>query len=139
MEKGKMNLKRAWFKDGLRFKCNGCGVCCGGEPGVIWVNEEEIIKISDYLKMPVDQFAKKFLRKIVKRYSLIELHNGDCVMFDNGCKIYPVRPYQCKSFPFWLQNLETQEKWEALKDECPGIDKEKLYTLEEINDIISNC
>ncbi len=138
MKKG-MGFREPWFKDGLRFECNKCGDCCGGEPGVVWVKEEEIIAISDYLKMQVDEFGKKFVKKVAKRYSLLELRNGDCVMFENGCKIYSVRPYQCKSFPFWLQNLETEDEWGALKEECPGIDKGTLYSHKDIKEIVSNC
>jgi hypothetical protein len=31
-----------WYKDGLRFTCTGCGDCCTGAPGYVWVNKEEI-------------------------------------------------------------------------------------------------
>ncbi len=137
MTKKSGNLNNPWFKDGLRFECNKCNICCGGEPGVIWVNAEDIIKIADFLKMPVDKFSEKYLRKMGIRYSLLELANGDCIMLENGCKIYPVRPYQCISFPFWLQNVETEDEWKGLKDKCPGIDKGRLYSLKEISDVIS--
>ena len=31
-----------WYKDGLRFQCTGCGDCCTGGPGYVWVNQAEI-------------------------------------------------------------------------------------------------
>jgi Fe-S-cluster containining protein len=55
-------------------------------------------------------------------------------MYDNGCKIYDVRPSQCRTFPFWKSNLESMAEWEKLKRTCPGIDKGKLYSLEDIED-----
>ena len=128
--------KDPWFKDGLRFKCNQCGLCCRGKPGVVLVNEKEMKNIADHLRMPIENFCKRFVRKVYKRYSLTERENGDCAMYENGCNIYPVRPYQCKSFPFWLANLETKEAWNALKDACPGIDGDKLYSCKDIADIV---
>lgn len=133
-----MRSKNPWFKEGLRFGCNQCGICCRGRPGAVWVTEKEIIEISDHLKMPVDKFGKEFLRRILRRYSLIEFENGDCVMYENGCRIYSVRPYQCRSFPFWRCNLETKVDWHSLKDFCQGIDNGKLFSCKEIVNIVSN-
>lgn len=134
----KMSIQKGiWFKNGLRFTCNKCGICCLGKPGVVWVNKEEMVEISNHLNIPIEKFSKEYLRKVFDRHSLIELKNGDCIMYENGCKIYPARPYQCKSFPFWLTNLETESEWNSLKKFCPGIDCGKLYSWEEIIDIVS--
>ncbi|MCF6154216.1 MAG: YkgJ family cysteine cluster protein [Candidatus Brocadia sp.] len=121
-----------WYKEGLRFECQRCGRCCRGEPGVVWVNKREIEKISAFLSITQNAFAKNYLRTINDRFSLLEYGNGDCIMYDNGCKIYDVRPCQCRSFPFWTSNLENRSEWEKVKKTCPGIDKGKLHTLEEI-------
>lgn len=121
-----------WFKEGLKFECQRCGRCCRGEPGVIWVNKKEIEKISSFLGITQDEFARYYLRRFNDRFSLVEYGHGDCVMYDNGCKIYDVRPCQCKAFPFWGPNLENRSEWEKLKKTCPGIDKGKLHKLEDI-------
>ena len=34
-------MSEDWYAEGLRFACTGCGDCCTGEPGAIWVNEDE--------------------------------------------------------------------------------------------------
>lgn len=31
-----------WYAPGLSFTCTQCGNCCTGEPGVVWVSDEEI-------------------------------------------------------------------------------------------------
>lgn len=121
-----------WYKDGLRFECQRCGSCCRGEPGVVWVNWQEIKAISEFLGISQEVFMKRYLRNVYERLSLQEYANGDCIMYDRGCTIYEVRPCQCRTFPFWTQNLEAQEEWENLKLQCPGIDKGKLHNLEEI-------
>jgi Fe-S-cluster containining protein len=51
-----------------------------------------------------------------------------CAFLDenNRCKIYPVRPKQCATWPFWTENLE-RAAWEGpVKDCCPGIGKGEL-------------
>lgn len=123
-----------WYKEGLRFECQRCGRCCRGEPGVVWVNKREIEKISAFLGVTQNSFAKNYLRGVNDRFSLLEYGNGDCIMYDNGCKIYDVRPCQCRSFPFWKPNLKNRFEWEKLKNTCPGIDKGKLHTIKDIED-----
>lgn len=123
-----------WFKQGLRFECQRCGRCCRGEPGVVWVNKREIEGIASFLGITREVFARNYLRTINGCFSLLEYGNGDCIMYDNGCKIYNVRPCQCRSFPFWKSNLESQSEWEKLNKTCPGIGKGELHTLKEIQD-----
>ncbi|WP_296458322.1 hypothetical protein [Rubinisphaera sp.] len=44
----------SWYKDGLKFECTQCGNCCTGGPGAVWVSEEEIQAIAEYLEKPVE-------------------------------------------------------------------------------------
>ena len=126
-----------WYKDGLRFKCSGCGDCCTGEPGFVWFNRTEGQAISKSLGMKVDEFYSDYARKIGIRYSLKEFSNGDCVFFDNekrSCQIYEHRPMQCRTWPFWGSNLQTPETWEQTCKDCPGSGTGRLYSLTEIED-----
>lgn len=114
-----------WYSTGLRFKCTECGQCCTGAPGYAWVNQEEIQKIADYLKMTVKDFGKKYLRYINGRYALIEKKNYDCIFLkDKKCTIYPVRPTQCRTFPWWMQNLASPEDWKEAAKHCEGISED---------------
>ncbi|MFV1975240.1 MAG: YkgJ family cysteine cluster protein [Candidatus Scalindua sp.] len=128
----KKRQKNPWYKDGLRFECQRCGSCCRGEPGVVWMNQKETKNVSVSLGVSMDLFTKNYIRLINGRVSLLEHDNGDCVMYDNGCKIYETRPRQCKTFPFWSSNLKNKAEWEEQKRTCPGIDKGNLHTPEEI-------
>jgi uncharacterized protein len=114
---------RPWHSDGLRFKCTGCGKCCTGSPGYVWVTWEEIEAISKHLEMPLEEFTKQFVRRIGKRYSLTERpHSYDCSFLrDKQCTIYAVRPEQCRTFPFWPDILESKEAWDHAATYCEGI------------------
>ena len=41
--------EETWYKDGLRFTCTQCGDCCSGPEGYVWVNDEELAKIAEFL------------------------------------------------------------------------------------------
>lgn len=128
------NAHSSWFKDGLRFECQRCGKCCMGEPGAVWVNNSEMGEISSFLGITPAAFAKNYLRSMNGRLSLLEYGRGVCVMYDGGCKIYSVRPGQCRAFPFWTSNLENREEWGKLQKTCPGVDKGKVHTPADIAD-----
>jgi Fe-S-cluster containining protein len=85
--------------------------------------------------LEVAKFEKKYVRLIGIRKSLIEFANGDCVFFDNQrrcCKIYEARPRQCRTWPFWDSNLNSPEAWEETASRCPGCNRGKLVSFEEI-------
>jgi len=117
-------------KEGFDLKfdpdaCRQCeGRCCNGESGNIYVNRKEIETISRFLNMEPATFVEDFLRKVSYKLSIKEVkanQNYACVFFDkekNKCAIYPVRPDQCKTFPFWDYY---KDKPEALSRECPGV------------------
>lgn len=114
-----------WYSEGLPFECTGCGQCCTGAPGYIWVNEEEITTIADHLDLSIPEFTARFLRRVNGQYSLVELAKTyDCVFLkDNKCQIYPIRPTQCRTFPWWPRNLRSKEDWEEAAKYCEGINK----------------
>jgi Fe-S-cluster containining protein len=107
--------------------CDGCGGhCCTGESGYIWVKYHEIEAISEFLELSVEDFAIMYLKRVKHRHTLIERYRKEqsdyaCIFFDdkiNRCSIYPVRPLQCRSFPFWEQFKSDEDE---VRRECPAI------------------
>ena len=126
-----------WYQDGLKFTCSGCGDCCSGSPGYVWVSPEEIETMAKAIGHSVDDFEDIYVRKIGIRKTLKELPNYDCVFLDDQtrkCQLYDARPTQCKTWPFWDSNLRTREDWERTCQECPGSGQGKLYSLESIEE-----
>jgi uncharacterized protein len=124
-----------WYKDGLRFTCTGCGDCCTGSAGYVWVNAEDIARMAAQVKLSVEDFEAEYVRQVGVRKSLIEYDNGDCVFFDNKsrkCNVYSSRPRQCRTWPFWESNVRTPEAWQETCEVCPGSGRGKLYQLEDI-------
>ncbi len=128
-----------WFQEGLAFECTRCGACCTGAPGYVWVNEEEIARLATFRGETLEEFSLKFVRQVGNRFSLIEKPGGDCVFWESsrGCTVYPARPIQCQTWPFWPENIETPEDWEHVTGVCPGSGQGRVFTIEEIRATVS--
>lgn len=116
-----------WYAGGLRFACTRCGNCCSGAPGYVWTSESEARAIARALDMSFVDFARRHLRRVGQRLSLLERSNGDCeflVREESGvtsCAIHAVRPTQCRTWPFWKSNVTSARAWERTGRECPGV------------------
>lgn len=123
-----------WYHEGLRFRCTQCGNCCTGAPGFVWVNDEELAAIAQFRGETTAELTDRYARQIGDRVSLQEKHNGDCIFFEHGqgCTIYPVRPRQCRTWPFWKTNVRTPATWADTCRICPGSGQGDLISAEEI-------
>jgi len=127
-----------WYGEGLRFECTRCGGCCRGDPGYVWVNEIEAASMARCLKLDAAEFARTYLRKALGAEALLELANGDCVFWSSaaGCRIYEVRPIQCRTFPFWQEYVGSPKGWAAAARRCPGVNRGRLYLPAEIDHLV---
>lgn len=127
-------MTEPWYHAGLRFTCTRCGHCCTGEPGFVWVNEDELAAIAERLNEPLAEVRAIHTRESSRGRTLREKANGDCVFYDKeaGCTVYDVRPRQCRTWPFWESNLATPATWDRTCEICPGSGQGELIPAEEI-------
>ncbi len=139
-----MSLKKntTWYAAGLHFECQQCGRCCSGpNQGYIWVTRPEIKLIADFLKVEPEQLRQRYIRRVGFRTTVIEQPvTKDCVFLQRidgqkRCVIYPVRPSQCRAWPFWPDNLANTDVWNKATQKCGGINRGRLYSFEEIEKI----
>lgn len=132
-----------WYKDGLRFKCTECGKCCTGQPGYVWVTEEEIEAMAAKLSIDPRAFKMKYIRRRDNKMALVEQKVGDgsvrCIFLKGKqCEVYEARPKQCRTFPWWQENLNTPESWKIASQSCEGITEEApIVPLSEIQKNLS--
>jgi len=128
-----------WYQNGLRFACTQCGRCCGGGPGTIRVNDEEIGALAMMLGLADAAFRERYTRRLRGGdISLIERGNHDCIFYDAkiGCTVYAHRPRQCRTWPFWQSLVHSPEAWADQTQNCPGLNSGRLHTSEEIAEMI---
>jgi len=124
-----------WYRDGLRFECTGCGDCCSGAPGFVWVDEAEIAALASEMQMTPEEFERQYVRREGVGKSLLEYPDGDCIFLDRQsrqCKVYAARPTQCRTWPFWDSNLKRKRDWNEACRVCPGTGTGRLYGFDEI-------
>lgn len=140
---------RRWFEGGLKFRCTGCGNCCTGPTGYVWITQQEIQRLGAHLGRSVEEVCKRYVRKIGNRHSLRERKTldgkYDCVFLTElsdeegqkrrGCGIYQVRPLQCRTFPFWDGVVATRRSWESTARHCPGIGQGRHYSPKRIEEL----
>jgi len=137
-----MMPEQEWFGEtGLSFECTQCGNCCTGPPGFVWFTEDEARALAELLKLDRGEFRRRFAHKVWGRWTLneVETERGlDCVFLRRDaegkalCSVYSARPRQCRTWPFWPENLKTQRSWRRAANHCPGMNTGRLYPPEQI-------
>ena len=120
--------------NGLRFECTGCGECCRarhGRPSWVYVTLAERRRLAAHLKMRVSSFTRSHCQRTHGFWHLRE-PTSDCAFLDGArCTVYAARPGQCRTFPFWRENMSA-EAWAKAKRECEGIGRGRKWSREEI-------
>jgi hypothetical protein len=129
-----------WYAAGLAFQCVRCGRCCAGpEDGYVWTAESEIAAIAAYLGVSVEELRRRRFRRDGGRHTVVMAEGSkDCPFLssagngDMTCAIYPVRPAQCRAWPFWGSNLRGPDEWARAATRCPGINRGPILTCDGI-------
>lgn len=137
-----VGAKQEWYANGLRFECTLCGACCTGSPGYVRVSDEESEAIAKRLGISLKEFYAKYTRATSEGRSLTEhktVHGWDCVFLDREsmpgkavCSLYEDRPLQCRTFPWWPENIRTPGAWARTGKHCEGVGRGRLVPIEEI-------
>ena len=118
--------ERPFHAGGLRFDCTRCQRCCRHQPGYVFLSQNDLEQLAAFLELPAGEVRARYCREVEwgggVRLSLRERADYDCVFWgEGGWSVYPSRPLQCRSFPFWPAHLSDRESWDAAAAECPGI------------------
>lgn len=118
----------------LRFACTGCGRCCTGRGNyVVEVDRAEQRRIQRSLGITWRWFRRRYVFRFDDETESLRMPNGRCVFLgdDNRCRIYSVRPRQCRTYPFWPE-LMTPGAWPAEAARCEGIGRGAVVPLARV-------
>ena len=115
----------------MRFQCqSGCISCCEKQ-GFVYFTEEDIERAAEFFGLTGKKFESRYIYRTRNTRRLRTPRNSQCVFLrDGGCSIYPVRPAQCRLFPFWPELVESNKEWHKTAAWCPGIGKGELVRIE---------
>lgn len=121
---------------GLRFECTRCGMCCTHRNGYahVYLNRDEVKALAEHLELSVRAFKRRYTFVDEYGWTQLETEGERCVFLDPDtmrCNVYEARPTQCRTFPFWRDNVR-DGRWTAdVRRHCEGIGRGRLYTIEE--------
>lgn len=127
----------AWYAEGLRFACTQCGNCCRNQGQYAFVNlsPRDLESIPAFLGISRAEFLERWCEKAPGCHPTLRMDQPACPFLDpeSRCRIYPVRPMQCRTWPFWRSNLQ-REVWETqVRARCPGIGSGPLHGQQVID------
>ena len=129
---------KPWYHEGLRFECTQCGNCCRthGEYAFVYLAEADVEAMAAELELTTLAFKERYCREL-EGYTTLRMDEPACPFLtpENRCGVYRARPMQCRTWPFWEENLK-RAVWEGpVKDCCPGIGHGPLTPAEEVTRI----
>ena len=63
----------------------------------------------------------------------LKKNNGNCIFLnEKKCTVYKSRPVQCRTWPFWNENMNAKTWNNNISKNCPGIGKGKLIKKDKI-------
>jgi len=102
----------------------------------VYLSDYDVGAIAGHLGLSEERFLERYCKE-VDGWITLRMDEPACPFLqeDSRCGIYPVRPKQCATWPFWEENL-VKATWEgAVKECCPGIDQGELYPASEVERI----
>ena len=135
-------LKDKFYKDGLRFECQGSGKCCTshGEFGFVYLTPSDRKRFAKFFKIRTAEFTKKYCDRTHGIWHLKENPKEPDCMFLEGkrCSVYEGRPSQCRTWPFWNDVMNAKSWTKEVASFCPGVGKGKLWSAKEIDAILKS-
>ena len=119
-------MKVAVERKMTNFSCRRCGACCRIKDGIVRVSDAEVGRIAAFLGMKEGDFISTETELAPDRRSLVlkSRPDGSCVYLaaDNLCRINPVKPDKCRTFPLEWTNPNSGEVCPALSEKSVDCD-----------------
>ena len=127
--------RKPWYAEGLRFECRpDCGRCCTNHGDWAWVylEEADAARLAEHFRLDLTEFLARYT--IVDEGHLALRMDGPACGFLDGtrCTVYEARPTQCRTFPFWRENVRSRHSWDSLRTFCPGVGEGPVHNLVQI-------
>jgi Fe-S-cluster containining protein len=126
---------------GLRFECTKCGNCCT-RPGPVYLPPLDLARAASHLGMSGTRFRRTFGVRRLDGVEAVDPGAGaPCPFYDEeeGCRIYPARPTQCRTWPFWPEVVRRKRSWERAARDCEGMNQGPRVSPVEIEQALFLC
>jgi len=108
----------------------------------VFLKQQEAEKIRIHLQLSRSWFRRRYLERLKDGELVAASGAGSrCAFLDaNGrCKVYPVRPLQCRTYPFWPELVQRKSDWEREAKRCEGINRGTVVPTGKIRRAVNAC
>ena len=130
--------EEVWYAEGLRFECKSdCANCCvnHGDYAYVYLEGDDVDRLGAHLGIDEEEFLLTYT-ELDECFLVLRMDSPDCPFLDGTrCSVYPARPTQCRTFPFWPENLATTADWAEAGDDCRAV----APGLEDVGDRLCAC
>ena len=122
----------------MRFSCQpGCTKCCTRR-GWVYLTEDDLLRAAEYLQMTAADFEAAYVirfRRVLRLRKPAGRQLACHFLKDGGCSIHPVKPTQCRTYPFWPSLVNSRAAWKIEGLFCPGIGKGELVRIQAAREV----
>lgn len=121
----------------VELGCNICDRCCVNR-GDIKITPVNAIEISRFMNIPVKEFLEKYTEQVegepLERVIIATGKDCRCILNNkenSKCKIHPVKPMQCVTFP--LVPIDIEHDIFYVQDSCSCKEKKEMKVIDWLN------
>ena len=97
----------------------------------MYLTEHDVTRAAQFLGLTPADFEQRYIYR-TRHLRRLRIPRGGLCRFlrPDGCSIHPVKPTQCRAFPFWPELVRSARGWRKTAKYCPGIGKGPLIQIE---------
>ncbi len=132
-----------YLRQALRFSCTQCGQCCATAGDYyVYLTDEESERIRTHLQLSRNWFRRRYLQRLEDGEQVLASGPDERCIFlnaDGKCRMYAVRPVQCRTYPFWPELVGTAAAWNREARRCEGISQGRVVARSTIRRSLQDC
>lgn len=127
-----------FWADGIRFQCQETGQCCvsRGAYGYVYLTLEDRRRLAGFFQLRTAAFTRRYCERTNGWWHLRGFEEACPFLEGKRCGVYEARPAQCRTWPFWPENLNPKVWNEEIVTFCPGVGKGPTVPAERIRELI---
>ncbi len=96
----------------------------------MYITSKDLERLAKHLGLSEQEFEARYVIRYRRLTRLRKPRKSQChFLMADGCSVHPVKPVQCRTYPFWPELVEDRAAWQAEAKRCPGINKGELIQI----------
>lgn len=107
-----------------------------GQYGFVYLTLDDRRRLARTLGLRTSAFTRRYC-DFDGEYWHLKDPDEDCRFLEGTrCTVYEGRPAQCRTWPFWPENMNARTWKKDVVAFCPGVGKGRRYSAEEIRRLL---